>query len=414
MLVRWLERTAACGLILGVGSFACAQDMLPVASPGLSADARMPALTDSRDEAPATTPAIAPATTPATPLTTPQATLQVTPPTTPPGTSPAPPSSASPADATPTPSTGPPATPDRYHWLDRTHQELYDAVWHSSMKVDRWFGSDQDAQIYQHGAYGSIAPALLWDQYNHLRTQLRFNANFPLPQIDERFHAFVGRVNPEEYITERDEPSGAFQRQYGPASEDQTIFGLSFHEPPKQNGYFDAGAGVRLAFPMDPYIKGSYVFEHGTSENGLLSLRETVFWQHSDGLGATSRVDLERIFDLRWLVRWTASGTVAQETRGTRGYAAILAMRGFPNRHAIAVEIGFDGESNAPVPLHDYGMKVAYRQSILRRWLIMEVRTSVDWPRDFRDQHRDRSLGIGIGFEMLFGTEDFLARPVTF
>jgi hypothetical protein len=282
------------------------------------------------------------------------------------------------------------------------------------MKVDRWFGSDRDPAVYRRGAFGSLAPALLWDQYGHLRTMLRFNANFPLPQIDSRLHAFVGRVNPQEFITERDEYSGAFQRQYGPATEDETIFGLSFHSPPRQGGYFGAGAGVRIALPMNPYIKGSYNYERGTSETGLFSVREIAFWDRPDGFGVTQRFDLERIYDLRWLVRWTNSGTYAQFSQGLRGYSAVQAMRGFPGRRAIAMEISVDGATDAPVPLHDYGVKFAYRKAVVRRWLILEVRTSVDWPKDFVYQHRSHSFGVGMGFEMLIGTEEFLARPVTF
>jgi hypothetical protein len=38
----------------------------------------------------------------------------------------------------------------------------------------------------------------------------------------------------------------------------------------------------------------------------------------------------------------------------------------------------------------------------------------VDWPKDYRWQHRHASLGLGVGFEMLLGTNEFLARPVTF
>ena len=30
-----------------------------------------------------------------------------------------------------------------------------------------------------------------------------------------------------------------------------------------------------------------------------------------------------------------------------------------------------DGATQAEVPLHDYGFKAAYRQSLLRRWLII-------------------------------------------
>ena len=36
------------------------------------------------------------------------------------------------------------------------------------------------------------------------------------------------------------------------------------------------------------------------------------------------------------------------------------------------------------------------------------------WPKELREQSREPSWGVGIGFEMFFGTDEFLARPVTF
>src|SRR5262249_52797897 len=157
-----------------------------------------------------------------------------------------------------------------------------------AMHVDRWFGSKEDETEYQK-VYGSIAPAILWDQHYGFSEPFRFNVNLPLPQIDKRFNAFVGRFNPNEVVSESEEPSGAFSRQYGPATQDGTLFGLSFHQPPKQGGYFDAGAGMRLSFPLDPYLKGSWVYDRGESETGLLSMRQTAFWRHSQGFGVTSR-----------------------------------------------------------------------------------------------------------------------------
>jgi hypothetical protein len=309
-----------------------------------------------------------------------------------------------------------PKQPDQdlpYQWLDRTRDTLYDTMWHSAEHVDRWFGSAEGDAVYRQ-AHGSIAPALLYTQYDGLRAQVRFNMNFPLPQINDRIHAYVGRFDPNEFITERDEPSGSIPRTYGPPTEDQTLFGIAYHQPDKQGSRFDAGTGVRLSLPMDPYIKGSYIFERGKSESGLFSVRETLFWQNSEGAGETTRLDLERIFDQQLLVRYTLSGTRSQKSAGLKGYSSILLLHGMANRRAVAFEVGLDGATQAPVQLHDYGFKVAYRQSMLRRWLIMEVRTSVDWPKDYRWQHRHASLGLGVGCEMLLGTNEFLARPVTF
>lgn len=330
----------------------------------------------------------------------------------------APPSSGDPtAKAEPAPPPGEAQPVDNqdvpYHWLDTTRSMTYNALWKSAKYVDRWFGSAQDDSVYKK-VHGSISPALLYTQYDGLRTQVRFNMNFPFPEANDRLHAFVGRFDPNEFITERDEPSGAIARTYGPPTEDQTLLGIGYRQPDKQGSRFDAGAGIRLGFPMDPYVKGSYVFERGQSETGLFSVRETLFWQTSEGAGETTRLDLERVVQASWLARYTLSATRSQRSEGMRGYTSILLLHGMSERRAIAFEVGADGQMEASVQLHDYGFKTAYRQGILRRWLVMEVRASVDWPRDFIYQHRSASLGVGIGFEMLIGTEEFLARPITF
>ncbi len=190
----------------------------------------------------------------------------------------------------------------------------------------------------------------------------------------------------------------------------------SYRTPPKQGSRFDAGAGVRVRLPIDPYVKGSYIYETGDSMAGLFSFRQTVFWQNSQRSGTTSRFDLEKavrrgsvapaLDHLRLDLRDARKASTA--TPPSRRCAD------FPDRRALAFEVGMDGESDAEVPLHEFGFKAAYRQSIARDWLIMEVRTSLTWPREEIEQPRKPSWGLGIGFEMFFGTDEFLARPVTF
>jgi hypothetical protein len=306
-----------------------------------------------------------------------------------------------------------PTPPEDVPLLDRTQRTVYDSVWRSAMRVDRLFGSDLDETPYRRVA-GSVAPALLWNEFDGFKPRLRFYVDVPLPQLSERFNAFVGRVNPDEFITERSEPSGAFRRQYGPAEDEETLLGISYRQPPRQGGRFDVGTGVRLRFPLDPYIKGSYVYELGASETGLLSLRQTVFWRNAEKAGLTSRADVERIFGLSWLLRGTISGTFSQRSEGLKGYTSVMAIHGMPHRRALAFAVGFDGATDAPVPMHEFGVKAAYRRSVLRDWLIMEWRTSLTWPKEEVDQPRAPSWGVGVGFEMFFGTDEFLARPVTF
>jgi hypothetical protein len=298
-------------------------------------------------------------------------------------------------------------------WIDRAHLWLFNSVWRSARAMDGWFGEQApDASYYRH-TEGSISPAILWDEYDGFQPKLRFNVDLPLPRMNERYHAFIGRVNRDEYVTERDISSGAFPSQIGRVEDDETVFGIGYRSP-KEGAHFAADAGVRLGFPMDPFVKGSYVFQHGEASRVLIGLRETAFYQGSEGFGVTSRFDAERVIDLKWLLRATLSGTFSQESEGLRGYTALTAMRGFANRRAIAAQIFSQGEMDAEVPLEDYGLKLAYRRSVARDWLILEIRTSITWPREHLDEERKANIGVGIGFEAFFGTDDFLARPVTF
>jgi hypothetical protein len=302
--------------------------------------------------------------------------------------------------------------PYKSPWIDRAHNGVFNAVWRSAMRMDQWFGSDASEAAYLQTS-GSIAPAVLYDEFDGFQPRLRFQVDVPLPQLNERFHAFIGRVNREEYVTERSPSSGAFARQYGPTEDDQTLFGLQYRDP-RDGGHFDADAGLRITSPLDPFVKGSYRFMKGSSEQTLFSFRETLFWQNTEKLGVTSRIDVERILRDVWLFRGTVSGTYSQRSEGVKGYTSLIMMRGFPQRRAVAAELFISGEMDAVVPVGNYGVKLAYRRSIARDWLVLESRVSLTFPRDEPWQTRDATWGVGVGLEMFFGTDEFLARPVTF
>jgi hypothetical protein len=297
-------------------------------------------------------------------------------------------------------------------FIDRAHYSIWKTVWRSAMRMDHMFGSTADESLYQQTS-GSLAPALLWDKFDGLKHRLRFQVDVPLPHMNERLHAFIGRVNRDEYVTERSPESGAFAKQYGPVEDDETLLGIRYREP-RQGGRFEADAGLRIRSPLDPFVKGSYKFMHGTSGSTIYSFRETAFWQNSEKFGFTSRIDVERIIKDSWLLRWTGSGTISQRTEGVKGYTGITMMRGLPHRRAIAAEVFTTGEFDAPVPTENYGVKLAYRRSVARDWLVFETRVSCTFPREEITKDRITNWGIGIGFEMFFGTNEFLARPVTF
>jgi hypothetical protein len=308
-----------------------------------------------------------------------------------------------------------PDEPPPEAWGDRAHGKLHKFLWRSAMEVDSWFGANQPEEVYATQTLGSITPIVLWDEYNGFSQRFRFRVKMPLPHLDERYNAFIGTFGRDEFITERDQESGAIPRQRtgGTIEEDQTLFGIQYRQR-REGPRFEADAGIRIRSPVDPFVKGGYRFEFDAPNHIMISLRETGFWQNSEGFGLTSRLDVERALDIDSLIRWTASGTISQESEGVRGYSALTYYRALPRERAVAGQIFTSGEFDAAVPLGEYGLRVAYRQRLFRDWLVLELRPSVTWPKDRPEEPRKPSWGIGIGFELMFGDDDFQARPVTF
>ncbi len=319
-----------------------------------------------------------------------------------------------PTDAAPPVEPTDAAAPDSDEWIDRAHQGMHGLIWRSAMQIDRMFGGQVDEEVYQEQVRGSITPVLLWDEFGGLDEKFRFRVRLPLPHLNDRYDAFIGTFSRDEFVTERNLPSGSIPSQHprGETEKEQTLVGIQYRKP--EGGRFSADAGLRIRSPVDPFVKVAYRYDVDTSKDVLVGLRETVFWQNSEGFGLTSRLDVEHTFDDTWLARWTASGTFSEKSEGVRGYTSLTAYRGLPNRRAVGAQIFTSGEFDAAVPVGEYGAKVAWRQSVLRDWLVVEIRPSVTWPKDVPEQPRKASWGLGIGIEMFFGSDEFLARPVTF
>lgn len=302
---------------------------------------------------------------------------------------------------------------DPDEWIDHLHNGVHSIVWRSAMGIDRMFGAEFDEQTYRERARGSITPALLWDELGGFDPKFRFRVKMPLPHLDERYDAFIGTFSREEFVTEREQESGALPDRQRQAEEDQTLIGIRYREPEK-GGRFEADAGMRIRSPIDPFVKAGYRFERTIAGDVLLRLRETAFWQNSEQFGLTSRVDLEGSVAETWLVRWTASATISERSEGVRGYTSLTGFRGLPNQRAIGAQLFSAGEFDAAVPIGEYGAKFAYRQRVWRDWLVLEVRPSVTWQKTDPNQPRQASWGFGVGFEMFFGMDEFQARPATF
>lgn len=288
-------------------------------------------------------------------------------------------------------------------WIDRMQAALYKSTCSTAVWFDGFFGSARFDDEYQ-ATHGSLAVGTLWDERDHWDPSVRFRVNLQLPQMDDRFSAFLGRVDPDEFVTERRDDFDTLPRQFGGEVDDKVLFGLGYSQPGRRAGRFDASVGTQLANPKEVYVKGTYRIAVPLLERNLLRLRETIFWEEDEGLGATTRFDLERLFTDDLLARWTGSATFSQETEGVRWFSQLTLFQNLRNGRALSYQLGIAAESDSEVPVTDYGLRVIYRRNIFNRdWLFLELRSNITWPREILQEQRESNLGMGVALEMTFG-----------
>lgn len=305
------------------------------------------------------------------------------------------------------------ATDGASQWIDRARGGVTTFVTRSAQRLDGLSGSVYPESRYQRVA-GSISTSMEWTEFDGWSQRFRFRIEVPLPGLDERFNAFIGRIDRDDVVSGQPRNRGLRPISRGGDFADQTLAGISFIQPGDARGSWDASAGVRVRFPLDPYLRGGWRYQFGDTDLARGTFREIGFWQASEGLGTTTRFDLERVWNSRWYSVWSTSATVSQKSEGIRAFTAVKTIHKLTGRRSLALEFNVDGESDAEVPLSQYGVKGGYRFAALREWLVFELSAGVNWPRERLEQSRQPSWGVGVGVEMLLGEQTFSPFPVTF
>ncbi|MCC7328716.1 MAG: hypothetical protein IT484_01005 [Gammaproteobacteria bacterium] len=303
------------------------------------------------------------------------------------------------------PGTSPCAQPgaDGQPMLDRMQRGVYLGVCGTVRWFDGLFGTrryDQDSDA----TYGRLGLTEFWDDRNDLRTRVRLRARITLPTAKQRMKLLFGRVDDQE--VERDshldtgpQLPGSFRR----VENESWLLGLGYSKQGDLKNGFDFGAGIKIRTPPDPYVKGTYRHNLVFGEDITLRARQTLFWRDKRGFGETTEVSLDKLLGERLLLRWDNGATVAEDVRRLEWYSGLILFQSLGDRRGLSWTGFVSGVANTDVPLRNYGVELRYRARVLRKWLFLEGRSSLTWPRETLAEERGINPGVGLGFEMYFG-----------
>lgn len=314
---------------------------------------------------------------------------------------------------------GPPATPPtessmeactpedmpRRTRLEKVRRTLTRTACASSAWIDSLFGDEVRYDQYRE-TYGTVSAGALWSDYDGFDPRLRFRVRLKLPQWNDRISAFAGRVGEDDYISDSEGDFDALPtRQFGNLEDESVLVGLGYSSPERTGNDFDAGVGVRVDLPLDPYARARYEIVRTFAEKYVLRARETVFWQNTEGFGSTTRFNIDRALSQRFLLRWTTLGKFTEETIGLEWYTQLTLFQSLTAKMGLAYQLQTEGRTDGEVQLTRHSGRVILRRQLTPEWLFLEVRAGLGFPRLKVTEERDASPEVGIALEMQFGNK---------
>lgn len=288
-------------------------------------------------------------------------------------------------------------------WLDAVQLGLFRSVCSSARWFDGFFGDarfDEEADR----TWGRLSVDTIYDELDELEAKARFRAEVDFPNLDHRLNTFFGQEDEESFVAGRTEGVEALPAFFRDAADREWLVGLGYR-PVRGGGNsnrLDFRVGVRVRFPLEPFVQGRLRRYWFLSESRLVRFRNTVFWRNQRGFGDTVTLDFEQALGRAYLLRLSGSATLSESTRGLDWVTSATFYQGLGGHRALAYSLYVDGETDREFPVGRYGFRTVYRRQMLRDWFFGQLIGGVNFPRvpgaDF-----ETSWEVGVGFEIHYG-----------
>jgi hypothetical protein len=290
--------------------------------------------------------------------------------------------------------------------VERSQNVLLETFCEATLWLDGLFGGEPDLRNARDVA-GRIEVSALETEMWGTDTDLRLRLNYDLPTLEKRLKLFLGRDDPEEFVSDRREGLAVRSSVFAVEGQDRWLAGLGWAPPGRYREKLDFRVGGRVSSSPEIFVQGRYRQNVFVGESSVWRLRETIFWENEDGFGSTTAIDYDRVLQRNLLGRFSNVGTWSEASQGLEWRSATVVYRNLNRARAAAAEVFARGATDSPVKLREYGARIIYRHPLMRRSLFGEVIAGYTWPREFPEQKREGSAMFGIGIELLFGRDPY-------
>ena len=301
---------------------------------------------------------------------------------------------------------------DSEDWIDGMRKSTHSGLCKSVVWLDGLFGDEY--QFNDEEFKGKLSIGFRDDSDEGFDPRVRVRIKARLPNVSNRFSAFLGRVEEDSYISNtevnRDRVNAVGLRS-ADNDEAEWLVGLGYRNPNKWANGFDYSVGAKLSSGISPYVKVAHRHLFPTSEDKYWRTTQTLFWRKKDGYGFSSNLDYTRLLSDRDIAEWNTQLKYTEETEQWEWITGATWHHSFSKKTGISSRAYVRGETENSVKIPEYGLTFTYVRPFLRPWLLIEAGVDFRWEKLANYQSYQSETRFGLQFEMLLG--DYYNRNKT-
>lgn len=263
-----------------------------------------------------------------------------------------------------------PAYDNISRWVDNT-----------ARNIDNFFGTEESYRVHN-DSYLRISQEFSWEESDGFSQDLGFRFRLDMPTATERLRVIFESDPEESEGTLEEQGPGTVRRTQPERSRSVLGLGRFLGRDKRQRWDANVNAGVRLRFPLNPYVRFTTERLWSLSDGPwMLESNNRVSWFNDDGYFARSRWDVGRPFSQRDHLRFITTFQWREKEDELEFYEAaewnrILGPRSVVRYAGVAV-----GRSSR-MRAEDFYLLADYRRNIHRETLFLDLVPELHFPRE--------------------------------
>lgn len=262
--------------------------------------------------------------------------------------------------------------------VDDTHDYLSRGVENAAQNLDVFFGGER---VLEESTGSLLRIRGWWFTQRGDTPEFKFNARLKLvlPKTQERLHF---ELSSDPAPEETEEQQGLSETDLSHLKTVEDFFaGLKAVFFDTDQWHADMRAGVRLKFPVDPYLRA---FVRRTDHLGSWKLRfqQEGYWYNSSGYGARTTLYFDRPLEDTLLFRLASTATWEEETLAWSLGEALEFFRRLDEADALAYRTGVRWGTRPVTRPEQYFLDFTWRRLLYSDWLFLDVRPGMTWRRE--------------------------------